>query len=39
MPVFATATCTTLGQSEEKEEFPMIPGHEIAGRVIKTGKM
>jgi uncharacterized zinc-type alcohol dehydrogenase-like protein len=21
-----------------KEEFPMIPGHEIAGRVIKTGK-
>lgn len=21
-----------------KEEFPMVPGHEIAGRVIKTGK-
>ena len=21
-----------------KEEFPMVPGHEIAGRVVKTGK-
>ena len=38
MQAFATVTSTTFLPIGGAEEYPMVPGHEIAGRVVNVGK-